>query len=294
MHGYLLRHAELVSYKSLPLEYRRVIEDVRRASSRKGREVIGAFAVEGRRSIERGVRAGWVPRDVLVASTERASGAIDGLLARVAELGGRCHEAPDAELLELADGRRAGLVVALFPLPPERPLEQLWSPAPGLYLVLVDVIEPGNVGALIRTALASGAAGALCVGGTDPFHPKAVRTSLGSLFKLPLARLPESGALLAALRARGVFSLATVARGGVPLDRADWPRGDLALLVGNEGAGLPERVRDGADQRITIDLSSQADSFCVNAAAAVCLYEVQRRRRFALDFAGGPGETGLI
>jgi TrmH family RNA methyltransferase len=149
-----------------------------------------------------------------------------------------------------------------------------------VFLVIVDVVEPGNVGALLRTGLACGAAGAICVGATDPFHPKAVRTSLGSSFKLPMARLAASEALLPTLEKRGVFSLATVARDGEALDRAVWPRGNLALLVGNEGQGLPARLRDAADQRITIDLSSAADSFCVNAAAAVCLYEVQRRRRF--------------
>lgn len=264
---------------------------MRRACTRKGRDALGAFAVEGSRLVERGLRAGWVPRDLLVASGERRRRPeIEALIERVTTLGGRCHEAPDAELLALAEGRRAGLVCALFPLPAPLPVPALCAAA-GVILVLVDVIEPGNVGALIRTALACGAAGAICVGASDPFHPKAVRTSLGSLFKLPLAHVDSSDGLLAALRERGVHSLATVARGGEPLDRAVWPRGALALLVGNEGAGLPERVRDAADQRVTIELSSQADSFCVNAAAAVCLYEVQRRKRFTLDFVGAPGET---
>lgn len=288
-----------MSSQSQPKHYRQVIEDVRRASTRRGREALGAFAVEGRRLVERGVRAGWVPRDLLVASGER-SPELERLQERVATLGGRCHEVADAELRELAEGRQSGLVSALFPLPAALEPSELWA-APlarqssrggGVYLVLVDVVEPGNVGALIRTALASGARGAICVGNTDPFHSKAVRTSLGSLFKLPLARVASGDALMDALRERDVHSLATVARGGAPLDRALWPSGELALLVGNEGAGLPDRVRDAADQRVTIELSNEADSFCVNAAAAVCLYEVQRRRRFELDFDGRPGETG--
>jgi RNA methyltransferase, TrmH family len=269
-----------VSTKPALKSYHPVIEDIRRASTRRGRDVLGAFAVEGRRLVERGVRAGWVPRDLLVASGERRQGDVESLLERVAALGGRCHEVPDSELLELSEGRRSGLLSALFPLPEPLAPSRLWGPAPGVYLVLVDVVEPGNVGALIRTALASGASGAICVGASDPFHSKAVRTSLGSLFKLPLAHVASSDVLLGALRERRVHSLATVARGGEALDRAAWPSGDLALLVGNEGAGLPERLRDGADQRVTIELSSEADSFCVNAAAAVCLYEVQRRRRF--------------
>jgi TrmH family RNA methyltransferase len=263
------------------------MEDVRRVTTSRGRAMVGAFSAEGRRLLERADRAGWSPRELLVgANLRRETPELEPLLDRVTAAGGRWHEAPDEALLALSEGRRSGLLTGLFALPPALSLGALLSPAPArlLLLVIVDVLEPGNVGALIRTALASGASAALCVGSTDPFHPKAVRTSLGSLFKLPLVRLTSSEPLLESLRSNHVHSLASVARGGEPLERAVWPRGSLALLVGNEGQGLPERLRDGADGQITIDLSSAADSFCVNAAAAVCLYEAQRRHRLTLDF----------
>jgi RNA methyltransferase, TrmH family len=265
----------------------RVMEDVRRVSTARGRARVGAFLAEGRRLLERGLRAGWAPREVLVGAEARREVAdVEPLLEEAAARGGRVTEAPDAELLALSEGRRSGLVSVLFELPPALELAALLGEPPALLLVVVDVIEPGNVGALLRTALASGAAGAICVGATDPFHPKAVRTSLGSLFKLPMVRLASSEGLVGMLKGHAVHCLATVARDGEAVDRAVWPRGNLALLVGNEGQGLPARLRDAADQRVTIDLSSAADSYCVNAAAAVCLYELQRRRRFALDFAG--------
>jgi TrmH family RNA methyltransferase len=280
-------------------EHLRVMEDVRRVSTARGRAQVGAFLAEGRRLLERGLRAGWAPRELLVgADARREMADIEPLLAEVVAQGGRVTEAPDAELLVLSEGRRSGLLSVLFRLPPALDVAQLQGQSgagpsvfgpggqPVVFLVIVDVVEPGNVGALLRTGLASGAAAAICVGATDPFHPKAVRTSLGSLFKLPMARLGSSDGLIGMLKDRGIHCLATVARDGEAIDRAVWPRGSLALLVGNEGQGLPTRLRDAADQRVTIDLSSAADSFCVNAAAAVCLYELQRRRRFALDFAG--------
>lgn len=265
------------------------MEDIRRTATARGRTQLGAFSLEGRRLLERALRAGLTPSAVLVGASLRAeTPSLEPLLAQVEAMGARCHEAPDRALLELAEGRRSGLIAALLPLSAGPSLDELIgsAPAPASFLVIVDVVEPGNVGALIRTALASGAAGAVCVGSSDPFHPKAVRTSLGSSFKLPITRVSSSDGLLEALRSRGVHSLATVARGGAAVDRASWPRGNVALIVGNEGEGLPERVRDSADGRVTIDLSTEADSFCVNAAAAVCLYEVQRRFRFALDFTG--------
>jgi TrmH family RNA methyltransferase len=291
----------------------RVIEDVRRIATAKGRARVGAFLVEGRRMLGRALRAGWAPRHVLVgAGLRREQPDLESALAEVTALGGHLHEVADADLLALSEGRRSGLLAALCPLPDSPPLGA-WlvarrtepdrndttqgarvppdvrldaHDAVAVYLVMVDVVEPGNVGALIRTGLASGAAGAICVGSTDPFHPKAVRTSLGGLFKLPLVRLANSVGLVETLRERHIHTLATVARDGAPLDRAIWPPGSLAILVGNEGEGLPDRLRDASDGRVTIDLSTAADSYCVNAAAAVCLYEVQRRRRFALDFEG--------
>jgi TrmH family RNA methyltransferase len=268
----------------LDRDARRAIEDVRRSVTAKGRAGLGAFAAEGRRMLERGLRAGYAPRDVLVAASlaESGDGALEALLARAAAQG-RVSLAPDAALLELSAGRRSGLLVALFAVPERAPPSALLaaSPAPSVFLVLVDIEEPGNVGALVRTALASGAAGAICVGVTDPYHPKAVRTSLGSLFKLPLAHAAEGVQVLDALARAGVHSLAAVAREGESLDHAAWPRSSVAVLVGNESRGLAERLRGEADTRVSIDLSTAADSFCVNAAAAVCLYEAQRRLRAA-------------
>lgn len=235
--------------------------------------------------VERALRAGWAPRALLVGAEAAArEPALAQLSAEAAERGASCHRVRDQQLLELAEGRRSGLLTALFTLPELPSLADLLARERGeaaLFLVVVDVEEPGNVGALIRTALASGATAGVCVGTSDPFHPKAVRTSLGSLFKLPLSRLPSSEGLLPELRAAHVHTLAAVSRDGDSLDRARWPDGRVAVLVGNEGRGLGEELRRSSDARVTIDLSTAADSFCVNAAAAVCLYEVQRRSRLS-------------
>jgi TrmH family RNA methyltransferase len=269
----------------IPGELPRLFEDVRRVATSKGRARVGAFVLEGRRMLERGLRAGWVPRAVLVG--EREAERDRGVTALLLQLSGEGHplyRVPDALLLELAEGRSSGLLTALFDLPSLLSVADLLGRrvAPSVYLVAVDVEEPGNVGALIRTALASDAAGLVCVGATDPFHPKAVRTSLGSLFKLPLARAGAgAGELFSELRAAQVHSLAAVARDGQPLHRGVWPSGSVAIVVGSESEGLSEHWREAADGRISIDFCRAADSFGVNAAAAICLYEVQRRLRGA-------------
>jgi len=259
-------------------EFGHLFEQVRRVATAKGRAEAGGFAAEGRRMLERALRAGWVPRLVLVGQATAQERELAALLGSSAAIEPLVRRVPDAALLELAGGRRAGLVTALFDLPSSLALPALLAlrAPPAVLLVAVDVEEPGNVGALVRTALACDAAGVICVGATDPFHPKAVRTSLGSLFKLPIARV-EPGVLLSSLRAAGIYSLAAVAREGEALHRASWPLGSTALLVGNESRGLEQYWREGADARVSIDLCRAADSFCVSAAAAICLYEVQRR-----------------
>lgn len=264
-------------------DFGHLFEQVRRVATARGRADMRLFAAEGRRLLERALRAGWVPRSVLLGEAAAREPELVALLGQWPALQQCVQLVPDRALLELAGGRHAGLVTALFELPSEMPLAELLAqPPPAVFLVAVDVVEPGNVGALIRTALACGAAGLVCVGATDPFHPKALRTSLGSTFKLPLARgLPEQ--VLPLLRAAGVHTLAAVAREGVSLHKATWPPGSAAVLVGNESQGLAAHWREGAAARVSIALSGAADSFCVNAAAAICLYEVQRRLAVAAD-----------
>jgi len=259
-------------------DFGHLFEQVRRTATAKGRADAGVFAAEGQRLLERALRAGWTPRALLLGQAAAREPELAGLLERWPGLEHLARRVPDALLLELAGGRRAGLVTALFDLPELRSVDELLAERtpPAVFLVVVDVAEPGNVGALIRTALACNAAGVICVGASDPFHPKAVRTSLGSLFKLPLART-EPAQLFGRLRAAGVHSLAAVAREGEALQQAAWPRGSIAVLVGNESRGLDAHWREAADGRVSIDLCRAADSFCVNAAAAICLYEVQRR-----------------
>src|SRR5690606_35000293 len=122
----------------------RVMEDVRRVATAKGHARVGAFLVEGPRMLERALRAGRVPRDVLVG---RALAESAELIARVEALGGRCHVEPGDALLKLSEGRRAGLLSALFELPSASPVSDLLDArsAPAVFLVLVDVEEPGNV-----------------------------------------------------------------------------------------------------------------------------------------------------
>lgn len=254
-----------------------VAVDVRRAATAKGRSQVGKMVVEGERLLWRALRAGLPPRQLLVAQSyiDGRCAAVQALLAAVTGQGGEVYVVPDAALLELSERRNSGLLVGLCELPnTSRSLGDAGNPGAAV-LCLVNVEEPGNVGAMIRSALASGARAVVSVGGCDLFHPKAIRTSLGSLFTMPLLRV---GSIEAALEATaGMTRLAAVAQDG----RAPW---DItitrppALFMGNEGAGLPDAVVRVLDEPVTIPMPDGVDSFSVNAAAAVLLYELRRRQ----------------
>ncbi|MGH2972685.1 MAG: TrmH family RNA methyltransferase [Gaiellaceae bacterium] len=133
-------------------------------------------------------------------------------------------------------------------------------------LALWRVADPGNVGTLVRAADAFGAGVALSAGCADPTGPKALRASMGSIFRVPLSGFDEPAGRRIAL----------VARGGVPLADVD-VAGDVVFVLGSEREGLPEDVVALCDAAATIPLAGGAESLNVAMAGTVALYERSRR-----------------
>jgi TrmH family RNA methyltransferase len=140
------------------------------------------------------------------------------------------------------------------------------------------VQDPGNVGSVIRSAHALGATGVLALGATaDPAGWKALRGAMGSTFHLAVGRASLAGGLDAA-RAHGVSVAATVAHGGVEIDRADLNLAPpLLLLAGNEGAGLPSDAIAHTDRQLRIPLRTGVDSLNVAVTTALVVWEIRRR-----------------
>lgn len=147
-------------------------------------------------------------------------------------------------------------------------------PAPGRLLALERVQDPGNVGALLRSAAAFGFDGALLSPGcADPFGPKALRASMGAAARLAVVQTPHLPDALAALRQRGVTALAAALYNSRPLDEvpAALP-GGACIVIGSEGQGLCQATIDTCDGAVRIPITDRVESLNAAVAGSVLLW----------------------
>ncbi|MGY5766380.1 TrmH family RNA methyltransferase [Brachybacterium sp. DNPG3] len=263
-------------------------------SGRSARRKQGRFRVEGPQSVRSLLeqRPGLVDELFL---TERAD-ADHPELAELAAAGGLRARTVDEAILRAmtreGGGAEAGesvspqgaVAVGLLPEPDSAStiaaaLDSLAPDRPASILVLHEVRDPGNVGTLIRTADASGAdLVVLTRTSADPFSPKAVRASAGSLFHLPVLTGADAPGLLDALASHRIIAAATSGYADTDLFEADLPE-RIAWIMGNEARGLDEDTLAAAPLTVRIPLAGRAESLNVHTAATVCLFETLRRRR---------------
>ena len=152
------------------------------------------------------------------------------------------------------------------------------KPPPALVLAAAGLQDPGNAGAIIRSAAAAGATGVVLDElSADPWGWKALRASMGSSFHLPVVRSRALEKLIRDWRRAGVQIVATVPRGGTAMYNVDFKK-PTALLMGGEGSGLSDDLLTAADVRVSIPMKGAIESLNAAVAAAVLLYEAQRQR----------------
>ena len=252
----------------------------------------GAVGVEGVRLVEEALRSGCRVDAVLFSeSGERHREKLAALVGRP-EVPFPVLRTTDRLFDGIADTEHPQGVAALV-MPHRLELNQLLATPPGvcapLLVLLAGVQDPGNVGTIVRTAAAFGATGAVTTatgqsGTASPFAPKAMRASAGAALHLPIVSGMALGILLSQLKLNEIRTFAScVERGEAKVIgpwEADWCE-PVALLVGNEGSGLPKEVLQAADARIHIPMATKVESLNAATAAAVVLYEAFRQRREA-------------
>jgi TrmH family RNA methyltransferase len=243
-------------------------KDLRRRLLHPARIPDGRIAIEGLHLIEEAQRSGlefetlFVREDVQ-AAMQRFSAHEVCVVARNVFNQGSATETPQG-------------VAALVRMPAAQ-LDAVLGAASPLLVVLDGLQDPGNLGAIVRSAEAFGAAGVLLLPGTVcPWNAKALRGSAGSLFRVPVLQMQTEEALVA-LRAHAITICAAVARDGVDVATARLDR-PVALWIGNEGAGISAATLAQADLRVQIPCPGPVESLNAAVAASILLYAAAQQR----------------
>jgi TrmH family RNA methyltransferase len=263
---------------------------------RSARWAEGVFVAEGAELLRTALRAG-----VGIESVYLAPEGADDLLTR--ETCDRALQA-GARLFPLAAGVLERVADTVTPQPVLSILPMIDGPAADsfetdlinashkpLIVVLVDVRDPGNAGTVLRTADAAGVDEVIFSGeSVDPYNPKTVRASAGSLFHVPFSVRSDPVALADSFAGRGYRTLATVVRDGDDYATLDWSV-PTVLFLGNEAAGLAPEILEAIGGTVAIPMAGRAESLNVGVACAVLCFEALRQRRSP---AGASGTSTIL
>lgn len=237
-------------------------------------EIDGVMVAEGVRLVGEALAAG-LPILEAAVSPRCADAALRQRLQGAARSYVECSDEVLASLsaLDTPPG-----VAVLLQRPQTGELDLLRGEAAPLVVAAAGVRDPGNLGSLLRAAEGAGASGVVTLrGGADPFRDKAVRGSMGSVFRLPVLHGLDPAGLVAFAR-RHRLQLVVADGGGERLHTQADLRRPLVLVVGAEAAGVPQELLAAADVRVRIALRPPVESLNVAVAAGVLLYEAQRQR----------------
>jgi TrmH family RNA methyltransferase len=243
--------------------------------------------VEGAELLATALAAGARVESVYVAPEGRAGGGpVEAALIK----GARVFDLAPGVVERVADTVHPQPVISIVDFPVSDIAELGDATARSFVVVCAEVRDPGNGGTVIRTADAVGASAVVFAESTvDPTNPKTVRASAGSIFHLPVLEGGPVVELIRRLQDGGFSTVGTLARDGVAYTDFDWCQ-PVAIVLGNEAAGLAGEVVDALDATVTVPLDGQAESLNVSTAAAVVCFEARRQRLVAdADPSGSKG-----
>ena len=233
--------------------------------------------LDGAHLVADALAAGMLVREAAVTATADEDEELRGLVASLGRARVEVVTVTTAVMDALSPVRSSSAIVALA----DRPASDgaaVYAGGAALAVIAVDVQDPGNLGAIVRVAEAGGATGVVAAGAcADPFSWKALRGSMGSALRLPIAIRSDVEAAVTAARRAGCRLVAATPRGGAPpfdlqLD------GPTAILIGGEGRGLPHSIMSAADARATIPMAPPVESLNAAVTAALLVYEARRQR----------------
>jgi RNA methyltransferase, TrmH family len=261
---------ELISSAANP-----VVKRVRQLGDRKHRRREGAFVVEGIQPVWQAVEAGAEIEILVVAPGLLGDSPAARMVADQEQAGVRVARVT-SDLFARVSSRDGPSGLAAIVRAQVPGLARLAVTPDSVFAALHEVGNPGNLGTIIRTANAAGAAGVVLVGpATDPFDPVAVKASMGALFTTPVVRAETVADFFAWSDASGITVVTTSAQAGLSFWDAAYPR-PLAILLGAEGTGLPPDVLAAGNLKVAIPMAGTAESLNLAVAAGLLLYQARK------------------
>lgn len=240
------------------------------------REEDGIFVVEGLTMLSE------TPKEqieTLVYSetfSEESSGALTALIENVPNA--RSFKVSDSDFKKLSDTMTPRGILGVVKRP-ELSMEVYLSKDNGLFVLLENLQDPGNLGTIIRSMeAASGTAVFLNETSVDPYNPKVVRSTMGSIFRVPVFVVPDFQKLLKEMKDKNITLCAAELRGSESYDSLNY-RKPTAFLIGNEAHGLSEETIRCADRRVKIPMGGRVESLNAAMAATILMFEASRQRR---------------
>ncbi|MEO7589157.1 MAG: RNA methyltransferase [Arachnia sp.] len=260
-----------------------VLRSVRRLSNRRGRDLAGTFLVEGRQAVREALALGTIVTDVIVGDPSKHADLLEGADVSL-------WRATDDQMRQLSDTvTPQGIIAVCHQL--SHSLDVVTDAR--LVVICAQVRDPGNAGTVIRCADAFGADAVILTQGSVELHnPKTVRSTVGSMFHLPIVTGIPLAEAVAHCRANGLQVLAADSDGAALdlLAAEGGLSGPTAWIMGNEAWGLPAEDARLADRVVSVPMWGSAESLNLSSAAAICLYQsASAQRRTAESLQHQPG-----
>jgi len=245
------------------------IVEARKLDQRKHRQQQGRFAAEGLQLLHMALDSGARTLEVFFCEALFVGDEAPALLARFRQTDAEIFAVSPDVLRALSERESPQGLVAIFSLI-EKSIDSLAMTGGELLIVLDRPQDPGNLGTILRTADAAGASAVICITPcVDPFDPKTVRSSMGSLFNLPIIQTADVTSLFAHLD--GFKIIGADAKHGEIWTRCDWRNG-VALVLGNEARGLSDDVSSYVTSWASLPMSGKAESLNVAIAGGILMY----------------------
>lgn len=255
------------------------IKYIRRLANHRFRDKEKKFLVEGIRFVEEILASGW-PVEMLVYSKKiNDNPRVKNILETAAARRVSMFEVEDDIFGELAETSTPQGIIAVATQRRYTPDDLTISEGDTALLVLVDgVQDPGNLGAIVRSADAAGAGGVVLLKGTaDIYNPKALRATMGSIFHLPVIQGAAADDVIPYLSRRGIKIVAGDPRASRVLFEVDF-KVPCAIAVGGEAGGIGDLIKESVDELARIPMPGRAESLNVAISAGIMLYEALRQR----------------